>query len=69
MYYITGNHDEKLRKFSPLKMGNISVVDKLVLNLDGKKHGSFMAIFLTLPFNMQNGSQNWAAGATIFDPF
>ncbi|HEA30984.1 MAG TPA: UDP-2,3-diacylglucosamine diphosphatase [Leeuwenhoekiella sp.] len=37
VYYITGNHDEKLRKFSPLKLGNISVVDKLVLNLDGKK--------------------------------
>ena len=37
VYYITGNHDEKLRKFSPLKMGNISVLDKLVLNLDGRK--------------------------------
>lgn len=37
VYYITGNHDEKLRKFSPVKLGNISVVDKLVLNLDGKK--------------------------------
>ncbi len=37
VYYITGNHDEKLRKFSETKMGNIHVVDKLVLNLDGKK--------------------------------
>lgn len=37
VYYITGNHDEKLRKFSPIKLGNISVIDKLVLNLDGKK--------------------------------
>ena len=37
VYYITGNHDEKLRKFSPVKLGNISVIDKLVLNLDGKK--------------------------------
>lgn len=37
VYYITGNHDEKLRKFTGTKMGNIQVLDKLVLNLDGKK--------------------------------
>ena len=34
--YITGNHDEKLRKFSDTSLGNISIVDKKVLNLDGK---------------------------------
>ena len=37
VYYITGNHDEKLRKFSDAKMGNIQIVDKLILNLNGKK--------------------------------
>ncbi|MBT8185817.1 MAG: UDP-2,3-diacylglucosamine diphosphatase [Eudoraea sp.] len=37
IYYITGNHDEVLRKFSGTTMGNINIVDKLVLNLDGKK--------------------------------
>lgn len=37
VYYITGNHDEKLRKFSNTKMGNIQILDKLVMNLDGKK--------------------------------
>ncbi|MFY0483912.1 UDP-2,3-diacylglucosamine diphosphatase [Flavobacterium sp. PLA-1-15] len=37
VYYITGNHDEMLRKFSDAHMGNFSVVDKLVLELDGKK--------------------------------
>lgn len=35
--YITGNHDDMLRKFSGTAMGNISIVDKLVLNMDGKK--------------------------------
>lgn len=35
--YITGNHDEMLRKFSGLAIGKISIVDKLVLELDGKK--------------------------------
>jgi UDP-2,3-diacylglucosamine pyrophosphatase LpxH len=37
VYYITGNHDEMLRKFSNLTMGNISLVDKVVLELGDKK--------------------------------
>ncbi|MGA8855159.1 MAG: UDP-2,3-diacylglucosamine diphosphatase, partial [Christiangramia sp.] len=37
VFYITGNHDEMLRKFSNTSMGNFSIVDKLILNLDGKK--------------------------------
>jgi UDP-2,3-diacylglucosamine pyrophosphatase LpxH len=35
--YITGNHDEMLRKFADTSIGNISIVNKLVLNLDGKR--------------------------------
>ena len=35
--YITGNHDEMLRKFSNASIGKFSVVDKLILELDGKK--------------------------------
>tara|TARA_R110002012_G_scaffold81945_2_gene207358 strand:- start:37169 stop:38059 length:891 start_codon:yes stop_codon:yes gene_type:complete len=35
--YITGNHDDMLRKFSDTTIGNISIVDKIVLELDGKK--------------------------------
>ncbi|MEZ4803177.1 MAG: UDP-2,3-diacylglucosamine diphosphatase [Gelidibacter sp.] len=35
--YITGNHDEMLRKFSGTSIGNISIVDKIVLKLHGKK--------------------------------
>ena len=37
VYYITGNHDEKLRRFGETTMGNVHILDKLVLNLDGKK--------------------------------
>lgn len=37
VYYITGNHDEMLRKFCDSKIGNFSILNKLVLNLDGKK--------------------------------
>jgi len=37
-YYVTGNHDEMLRKFVGLKMGALRIVNKVVLNLpDGKK--------------------------------
>jgi len=35
--YITGNHDEMLRKFSDTEMGNFKLVDKIVLELDHKK--------------------------------
>jgi UDP-2,3-diacylglucosamine pyrophosphatase LpxH len=35
--YITGNHDEMLRKFSGTTIGNIRIVNKVVLELDGKK--------------------------------
>jgi UDP-2,3-diacylglucosamine pyrophosphatase LpxH len=37
VYYVTGNHDEMLRKFSDTAMGNFSLVNKLVLELDDKK--------------------------------
>lgn len=36
VYYITGNHDGMLRKFSEITMGNLQVLDKLVLKLDGR---------------------------------
>ncbi|HMB62706.1 MAG TPA: UDP-2,3-diacylglucosamine diphosphatase [Eudoraea sp.] len=37
VYYIPGNHDQLLRRFGHAQMGNISIDDQLVLNLDGKK--------------------------------
>lgn len=33
IYYITGNHDEMLRKFTGFKMGGFQIVNKLVLQL------------------------------------
>ena len=35
--YITGNHDETLRRYSGLEMGNLQLVDKLVIDIDGEK--------------------------------
>ncbi len=37
VYYLTGNHDEMLRRFSGLQLGNFYLKDKLVIELDGKK--------------------------------
>lgn len=37
VYYLTGNHDELLRKFVDFNMGNFQLANKLVLNLGGKK--------------------------------
>lgn len=37
VYYITGNHDELLRKFEGFKLGGLHIVNKLILNLNGKK--------------------------------
>ncbi|MBA4303142.1 MAG: UDP-2,3-diacylglucosamine hydrolase [Sphingobacteriaceae bacterium] len=37
VYYLTGNHDEMLRRFSGLKLGNFQIKDKLLMELDGKQ--------------------------------
>lgn len=35
--YLTGNHDEMLRKFTDMQLGNFELLDKLVIELDGKR--------------------------------
>ncbi len=37
VYYITGNHDEMLRKFAGLKTGSFHIVNKLVLELQDNR--------------------------------
>lgn len=39
--YITGNHDEFLRKYTDLSMGNLFLTDKYLLEIDKKKHWIF----------------------------
>ncbi|MFT3909065.1 MAG: UDP-2,3-diacylglucosamine diphosphatase [Ferruginibacter sp.] len=36
-YYVTGNHDEMLRKFVGLKLGSLRIVNKVILDLPGDK--------------------------------
>lgn len=48
IYYLTGNHDEVLRKVSSLQLGPLFIRDKLILNLNGEKvwlfHGDIFDI-------------------------
>jgi UDP-2,3-diacylglucosamine pyrophosphatase LpxH len=37
VHYLTGNHDELLRKFADMHIGTFHLQNKLVLELDGKK--------------------------------
>lgn len=36
VFYITGNHDEVLRRYSDLQIGNFVLTDKLVLEIDNQ---------------------------------
>jgi UDP-2,3-diacylglucosamine pyrophosphatase LpxH len=38
VHYVTGNHDEALRRYSPCMLGTVELVDRLELKLDGKRH-------------------------------
>ncbi|MCF8318945.1 MAG: UDP-2,3-diacylglucosamine diphosphatase [Sphingobacteriaceae bacterium] len=37
VYYLTGNHDEMLRKFDDFNLGSFSIKNKLVFELDGER--------------------------------
>ncbi|MEI2694557.1 MAG: UDP-2,3-diacylglucosamine diphosphatase [Saprospiraceae bacterium] len=41
VYYLSGNHDEFIRKFIPFYSGNIYFRDQLLLEMDGKRHFFF----------------------------
>lgn len=34
--YVTGNHDESLRRYSDLQLGNFQLTDKVVIEINGK---------------------------------
>src|SRR5688572_22844996 len=36
VYYITGNHDEVLRKYAEFQLNNFTLADKLILEIDQK---------------------------------
>src|SRR5260221_662760 len=34
--YVTGNHDEMMRRYTDLQLGSFQLVDKMVIEIDGK---------------------------------
>lgn len=41
VYYITGNHDDALRKYSDVAIGNLHLVDELEITLNGERYWFF----------------------------
>lgn len=41
VYYITGNHDEALRRYSPATLGKLRLLDRLELVLHGERYWFF----------------------------
>ncbi|MCH2199165.1 MAG: UDP-2,3-diacylglucosamine diphosphatase [Flavobacteriales bacterium] len=41
VYYITGNHDEALRRYAEFSIGNLHLVNQLELRIEGKKYWFF----------------------------
>lgn len=52
VYYIPGNHDELLRKFEGLQLGNITVCNHVIMNLNGKSawffHGDIFDVCMQI---------------------
>ncbi len=66
IYYVTGNHDEMLRKFVGFKMGSFQIVNKVILKLDNGKtawffHGDVFDV------TMQHGKWLAKLGAVGYD--
>lgn len=65
VYYLTGNHDEMLRKFADLNVGSFRLLNKLVLDLNGSKawifHGDVFDV------TMQNSKWLAKLGALGYD--
>ena len=65
IHYITGNHDEMLRKFEGFKMGLFAIENKVVLELDGKKAWFFHGD--VFDFTMQHSKWIAKLGAIGYD--
>lgn len=57
VYYITGNHDEALRRYSPASLGGLHLLDKLVLTIDGERYWFFHGDI----FDMSTTHARWLA--------
>ena len=51
VYYLTGNHDDLVRKFSDLKLDTLEIRDEMILEIDGKSHWIFHGDIFDLSVN------------------
>jgi len=65
VYWLRGNHDDFLKNFIPIKIGEIMIQEELVINSKGKKylvlHGDVFDVFIT--------KMGWLAklGSVLYD--
>lgn len=65
VHYVVGNHDEMLRKFLGFQLGSFSIVNKVVLEVNGKKAWMFHGDVFDL--TMQHSKWIAKLGATGYD--
>lgn len=56
--YITGNHDETLRRYTDLSLGKFQLTDKLLIEIDGKMHWFFHGDAFDI--STKNSARFWA---------
>jgi len=66
VYYLTGNHDEMLRKFADFDLGSFQLLNKLVLNIDGKKAWIFHGDVFDPPSSVGNNPR--AVDSSLVSP-
>jgi UDP-2,3-diacylglucosamine pyrophosphatase LpxH len=66
VFYITGNHDEFLRKFAPTAIGNLKIVNQLVLELNGLKTWIFHGDIFDSTIHRNKGLAKFGAAVKGF---
>ena len=60
VHYLTGNHDEMLRKFDGMEMGSFHLGNKLIMELDGKKAWFFHGDVFDVTMQHSKWLAKWA---------
>ncbi|MHB1921518.1 MAG: UDP-2,3-diacylglucosamine diphosphatase [Chitinophagaceae bacterium] len=61
VYYLTGNHDEVMRKYAGFHLSNFTIENKLVMELDGKRHWFFHGDVFDVTMQHSRWLAKWGA--------
>lgn len=67
VYYIPGNHDDFMREFDEFTMENLHKVDKVVMELDGKKYWFFHGDVFDMSMQGKLGKTMARLGGQAYD--